>query len=122
MLKKKITLISGVAIAISMVIGSGLFGLPGLAIRETSPLTALLGWVFIVLLMPSLIYVFSWLGSRYPSAEGISLYASMGLGKWSRPGIMMITCGTLAVGMPAFFLVGGSYIAALLDLDRKSVV
>lgn len=117
MLKKKITLINGVAIAISMVVGSGLFGLPGLAIRETNPLTALLGWAFIVLLMPSLIYVFSWLGSRHPSSEGISLYASMGLGNWSRPGIMMITCGTLVVGMPAFFLVGGSYIAALLDLD-----
>lgn len=100
-----------------MVIGSDLFGLPGLAIRETSPLTALLGWGFVVLLMPSLIYVFSWLGRRHPSSEGISLYASMGLGKWSRPGIMMITCGTLAVGMPAFFLVGGNYIAVLLDLD-----
>lgn len=117
MLKKKITLFSGVAIAISMVVGSGLFGLPGLANRETSPLTALLGWGLIVLVMPSLIYVFSWLGGRHPSSEGISLYASMGVGKWSRPGIMMITCGTLAVGMPAFFLVGGSYIAALLELD-----
>lgn len=117
MLKKKITLLNGVAIAISMVVGSGLFGLPGLAIQETSPLTALLGWAFIVLLMPSLIYVFSWLGRQHPSSEGISLYASMGLGKWSRPGIMMITCGTLAVGMPAFFLVGGNYIAALLELD-----
>lgn len=117
MLKKKITLFNGVAIAISMVVGSGLFGLPGLAIQETNPLTALLGWAFIVVLMPSLIYVFSWLGRQHPSSEGISLYASMGLGKWSRPGIMMITCGTLAVGMPAFFLVGGNYIAALLELD-----
>jgi amino acid transporter len=117
MLKKKITLFNGVAIAISMVVGSGLFGLPGLAIRETNPMTALLGWGLIVLLMPSLIYVFSWLGRQHPSSEGISLYASMGLGNWSRPGIMMITCGTLAVGMPAFFLVGGNYIAALLELD-----
>lgn len=119
MLKKKITLMSGVAIAISMVIGSGLFGLPGLAIEQTDPLTALLGWGLIVLLMPSLIYVFSWLGRQHPSSEGISLYASMGLGKWSRPGIMMITCGTLAVGMPAFFLVGGNYIAELLYLDTE---
>lgn len=117
MLKRKISLLNGVAIAISMVVGSGLFGLPGLAIRETSPMTALLGWVLIVLLMPSLIYVFSWLGRQHPSSEGISLYASMGLGKWSRPGIMMITCGTLAIGMPAFFLVGGNYIAALLEMD-----
>ena len=117
MLNKKITLFSGVAIAISMVVGSGLFGLPGLAISATNPLTALLSWGLVILLMPALIFVFSWLGCRYPSSEGISLYASMGIGKWSRPGIMMITCGTLAVGMPAFFLVGGNYIATLLDLD-----
>src|SRR6218665_726739 len=105
MLKKKITLLSGVAIAISMVFGSGLFGLPRLAISPTNPLTALLGWGLVVLLMAPLSYVFSWLGRQHPSSEGISLYASMGLGEWSRPGIMMITCGTLAVGMPAFFLV-----------------
>lgn len=117
MLKKRISLVSGIAIAISMVIGSGLFGLPGLAISATDPLNALLGWIFVVLLMPALIYVFSWLGSHYPSSEGISLYASMGLGAWSRPSIMMITCGTLIMGMPAFFLVGGSYIAVLLELD-----
>lgn len=117
MLKQKITLLSGVAIAISMVVGSGLFGLPGLANSATNPLTALLGWSLVVLLMPPLIYVFSWLGRKHPSSEGISLYASMGLGTWSRPGIMMITCGTLAVGMPAFFLVGGNYIAVLLGLD-----
>ncbi|MEY2618479.1 MAG: hypothetical protein RL522_1481 [Pseudomonadota bacterium] len=117
MLKKKISPVSGIAIAVSMVIGSGLFGLPGLAISATNPLTALLGWGLVVLLMPPLIHVFSWFGRKHPSAEGISLYASMGLGRWSRPGIMMITCGTLAAGMPAFFLVGGNYIALLLDLE-----
>ncbi|WP_159991175.1 APC family permease [Pelistega ratti] len=116
-LKKKISLLSGVAIAVSMVVGSGLFGLPGLAIQQTDALTALLAWLGVIALMPALIYVFSWLGCRYPSAEGISLYASKGLGHWSRAGIMMITCGTLAVGMPAFFLVGGSYIAVLLGLN-----
>lgn len=108
---------AGVAIAISMVVGSGLFGLPGLAIRATNPLTALVGWALVIAIMPALIYIFSWLGQRYPSSEGIALYASMGLGKWSRPGIMLITCGTLAVGMPAFFLVGGNYIATLLQLN-----
>lgn len=118
MLKKKITLVAGVAIAISMVVGSGLFGLPGLAIKATNPLTALVGWALVIVIMPALIYVFSWLGQRYPSSEGISLYASMGLGGWSRPGIMLITCGTLAIGMPAFFLVGGNYIATLLQLNN----
>src|SRR6218665_4006981 len=102
MLKKKITLLSGGAIAISMVVGSGLFGLPGLAISATTPLTSFLGWGLVVLMTPPLIYDFFWFGRQHPSSECISLCASMGLGEWSRPGIMMITCGTLAVGMPAF--------------------
>src|SRR6218665_3282127 len=98
MLKKKITLLSGVAIAISMVVGSGLFGLPGLAISATKPLTVLLGWGLVVLLMLPLFYVVCWLGRQHPCSECISVCASMGLGEWSRPGIMMITCGSLAVG------------------------
>ena len=117
MLKKKISVLNGVAIAISMVVGSGLFGLPGLAIKATDPVTALAGWGLVILLMPTLIYIFSYLGQRHPSSEGLSLYASIGLGAWSRKGIMLVTCGTLAVGMPAFFLVGGSYIAKLLKVD-----
>ncbi|THF56233.1 APC family permease [Pseudothauera rhizosphaerae] len=120
MLEKKISVLNGVAIAISMVVGSGLFGLPGLAIKATDPVTALIGWGVIILMMPTLIYVFSYLGQRYPSTDGVSLYASLGLGQWSKKGIMLVTCGTLVVGMPAFFLVGGSYIARLLELDLSS--
>lgn len=44
MLKPKITLFNGVAIAISMVVGSGLFGLPGLAIQT---LMQGFGWLII---------------------------------------------------------------------------
>ena len=120
MLKKKISVLNGVAIAISMVVGSGLFGLPGLAIKATDPITALLGWGLIILILPTLIFIFSYLGQRYPSTEGLSLYASLGLGSWSKKGVMLVTCGTLVVGMPAFFLVGGSYIAKLASLDTET--
>jgi amino acid transporter len=117
MLNKKISVMNGVAIAIAMVVGSGLFGIPGLAIKATDPETALMGWGVIILLMPGFIHVFSYLGQRYPSSEGVSLYASIGLGAWSRKGIMLVTCGTLVVGMPAFFLVGASYIVILLGMN-----
>lgn len=119
MLKKKISILNGIAIAISMVVGSGLFGLPGLAIKATDPLTALLGWGIVICIMPTLLYVFSYLGQRYPSSEGLSLYANIGLGAWSKKGVMLVTCGTLLVGMPAFFLVGGSYITKFLSLDPE---
>lgn len=117
MTAKKLSLLSGTATAIAMVVGSGLFALPGLAIQATDPIAALLGWILIIALMPALIHVFSYLGRRHPSAEGLSLYAGIGLGSWSRKGVILITCGTLAVGMPALFLVGGSYGAKLLGLE-----
>ncbi|KVE23890.1 hypothetical protein WS67_22045 [Burkholderia singularis] len=120
MLIRKIGFLSGVAIAVSMVVGSGLFGLPGLAVESTGPVVALAGWILIILLMPALIHIFSFLGRKYPSSEGIALYASIGFGSWSKNGILLLTCGTLAVGMPAFFLVGGSYLASLFGIDTKT--
>lgn len=116
MLERKISVVSGVAIAVCMVVGSGLFGLPGLVIKATDPVTALAGWALVIAMMPVLIHVFCCLGQRHPSTEGISLYATLGLGQWSRKGVMLVMCGTLVVGMPAFFLVGGTYLAKSLGL------
>jgi len=118
-LQKRITFVSGVAIAITMVVGSGVFGLPGLALEATDPYVALLGWAAVIVLMPPLIHIFAFLGMRYPTSSGVARYAAMGLGEWSHSGFTLIACGALAVGMPAFFLVGGAYLADLLSLDPE---
>ncbi len=115
--ERQITLLGGISIAISMVIGSGLFGLPGLVIQATGPFNALAGWLAIIMIMPSMIYIFSYLGQRYPATGGIALYATRGFGAWSKGGILLLTSGTLLIGMPAFFMVGGSYLASLFHLD-----
>lgn len=117
MLNKNISVATGIAIAISMVVGSGLFALPGLAIEATDPLTALSGWLFVILLMPPMIHIFSFLGQKFPYVGGVTLYASHAFGKWSEGGFSLIICGALAVGMPAFFMVGGAYLAELFSLD-----
>lgn len=103
-----------------MVVGSGLFGLPGLAIQAAGPQNALLGWVAVIAIMPAMIHIFAFLGRKHPESGGIALYAGMGFGRWSKNGILMLTVGALLVGMPAFFLVGGSYAASLLSLDSAT--
>lgn len=115
--ERRITLFSGVSIAISMVIGSGLFGLPGLVIQATGPFNALAGWLAVIMIMPSMIYIFSYLGQRYPDTGGIALYAIRGFGEWSKGGVLLLTSGTLLIGMPAFFMVGGSYLTSLFHLN-----
>lgn len=117
MLKKNISITAGIAIAISMVVGSGLFALPGLVIEATDPLTAFAGWLLVILLMPPMIHIFAFLGQKFPYVGGITLYASHAVGKWSEGGFSLIICGALAVGMPAFFMVGGAYLAELFTLD-----
>jgi amino acid transporter len=117
MLERRITFVNGVAIAIAMVVGSGLFGLPGLVIESVGHVVAFMGWVTVAIVLAPLIHVFATLGMRHPEASGVAGFASLALGPWSRPGFLLIACGALAVGMPAFFLVGGAYLAELLQLD-----
>jgi amino acid transporter len=114
---RRLNVYGGTAIAISMVVGSGLFGLPGLAIGATDHITALAAWVIVALCMVPIIHIFSVLGAREASAEGVAGYAASAIGNWSRGGFSMIACGALAVGMPAFFLVVGAYTAELFNLN-----
>lgn len=116
-LKKRINFLTGVGIAVSMVVGSGLFGLPGLIIKATSPTEAILGWLATAIAVLPLIYIFSYLGSRYPTEEGIAKYAEVLMGKSGAYAASLIACGSLAVGMPAFFLIIGHYIADFLQFS-----
>jgi amino acid transporter len=69
--------------------------------------------------MPPLIHLFSFLGQRHPTTEGLAFYAQLGLGNWSRKGVMLVACGVFTVGMPALFMVGGSYLARLGGLGES---
>lgn len=116
---QKLNLLQGTAVAISMVIGSGLFALPGIAIEATDPLSALCAWVIVALCVAPLIHIFSALGVRKMCPDGIAGFAALGIGEWSRSGFALVACGALAVGMPAFFLVIGTYAAELLELQPE---
>lgn len=111
---------NGTALAISMVIGSGLFGLPGLVISETNAVTALFCWILVAICIAPTIHIFSELGYRLASSQGVAGFAAYAVGNWSRGGFSLIACGALAVGMPAFFLVIGAYASELLHLDPAS--
>ena len=116
-LQRRISLTAGLAIAVPMVVGSGIFGLPGLAIESTDHITAFYAWIVVVCVVAPFIQIFSQLGMRFPDSSGIAGFAAKGLGAWSRPGFTLVACGALAIGMPALFLVGGEYIATVFSVD-----
>lgn len=113
-LSKKIGVLSGTAIAISMVIGSGLLGLPGVVIGEVGPVTALYGWFGIVIFMLPMLMVFTKLGLRFPKVGGLSHYAEVAFGPWAKVAVVTVLVGTFFLGIPALALIGAAYGSAFL--------
>ncbi|HBE76426.1 MAG TPA: putrescine:ornithine antiporter [Firmicutes bacterium] len=120
-LKKTITLWKGIALAVSIVIGSGLLGLPGMTLEIGSVHSVAGGWLLITLAVIPLIYIFSRLGLRFTSAAGLSKYAEAAVGPWGGYAVSMVLCGTFTVGIPAIAWIGGAYVQKLFGLPEHSI-
>jgi len=116
-LKQRIGFFSGISITVGMIVGSGFFGLPGIIVEQSGPVIGFLGWLTVIVLVAPLVHIFSQLGLRYPSAEGVAKYAEIAFGTWAGYSFSLVACGALAIGMPAFFFVGGAYAAELFHLS-----
>jgi amino acid transporter len=119
-LKKTITTWKGITLAVSMIIGSGLLGLPGMALEMGTVYTAAGGWILISLALIPLIYIFSRLGLKYTSSAGLSRYARESMGAWGGYAVSAVLCGTFIIGIPALALIGGAYAQALFRLPVGS--
>jgi amino acid transporter len=120
-LERLITVPHGVALAVSMVIGSGLLGLPGIALAEGGVHGAAIGWVVVVVSVVPLIAIFSRLGFRFASAAGLSRYAEVAAGPWAGSGVSLVMAGSFAIGVPTLGLIGGAYLQDLLGTPHRSV-
>src|SRR5919199_278745 len=120
-LERRITLAHGVALAVSMVIGSGLLGLPGFALEEGGLHGAAAGWIVAVLSVVPLIAIFSRLGFRFASAAGLSRYAEVAAGQWAGYGVSVVMTGSFVIGIPALGIIGGAYVQDLLGTPGWSV-
>ncbi|WP_089340162.1 APC family permease [Burkholderia singularis] len=121
-LRRQISLSSGIALAVGMVIGSGLFGLPGLALQISSPQTAAWGWLICTLACVPLIWIFAVLGARFASAAGISRYVEAALGQRAEYGVTAVLCGTFPLSVPALAMIGGSYALTAFGIEPERLL
>jgi amino acid transporter len=121
-LKKEITLWKGIALAVSMVIGSGLLGLPGLALEMGSVHSNAGAWLLISVALIPLIYIFATLGIKFTSSAGLSKYAEESLGSFGNYAVSAVLCGTFVFGIPVLVLIGADYARTLLSLPQGSIV
>ncbi|WP_231593655.1 hypothetical protein [Methanosarcina siciliae] len=72
-LEKTVTLGRGVVLAILMVIGSGLLGLPGLVADSGTVQEVVFGWLLIILAAMPLIQICAGLGKKFPCSGAVPL-------------------------------------------------
>jgi len=120
-LQKTITFWKGLALAVSTVIGSGLLGLPGMALEIGTVHTAAGGWLLISVTLLPLVYIFAYLGLTFTSSAGLSKYAHVSIGEWGGHAVTAVLCGTFVVGIPILALIGGAYAQTMCGLSENAV-
>lgn len=118
MLKRNINMSQGIVIAVGMVLGSGLFSMPGLAVELGGSGVALLAWTLMIVMMVPMLAVFIKLGRAYPQADGLAQYAVVAVagtvdnsvaGVYAKSAVSVLLCGTFVLGIPSAAWVAAAY-------------
>jgi amino acid efflux transporter len=112
---------AGAALYVGAVLGPGVLLIPSLAAEAAGP-ASVLAWGALLALSAPLAFTFAALGVRQPVAGGTAAYARAAFGPragaitgwWFLSGVL--------IGAPAVALIGGLYVADLLDLGRSAAV
>lgn len=116
-LQRNLSVFQGIAMAVSLVIGSGMLGLPGLALEAGGVAATSAGWVVTTIASLPFIFILTRLGLRFRSSAGLARYAQAGVGEWAGAGVVAVLVGTFALGIPALAIIGGAYAQRLFGLE-----
>lgn len=110
-------LLTGVAMYVAAVLGTGVIALPALAAEVSGP-ASLFAWLLLVVASAPLAATFAALGARYPDAGGVSTYARLAFG--DRAAAVVGWCFYFAVppGATAAALFAGAYVESALGGGR----
>lgn len=116
-LVRTLTVFQGIALAASLVMGTGVLGLPGIVLDEIGPGYAALAWAVTATAMVPFIMVFARLASHFPSSPGLLSYAEFAFGSAGRKAASLMLLANITVGFPALVLIGGSFLQGLVHAD-----
>ena len=115
-LKKTLSISQAVGLGITIVVGSGLLLLPGLAYQDAGA-SSIYVWVICALLVIPLLVIFSALGAKYPSAGGVAGFMQNAFSRHISSATEMMLLGTFGLGIPAIALTGSYYVNTLITVD-----
>ena len=100
----------GTFVALSTILGSGMMILPGMSYHQLGR-SAWIPWAIAALSVIPLLYCYSWLGRRHPSASGVAHYSEIALGPAAGHTAGLLAILALVAGIPATAITGGRYVA-----------
>ena len=119
-LEKTLTLVPSVALAITMVVGSGLLVLPGLAYKQAGG-AALYAWLICSVVSVPVLAVIARLGAALPGSGGIAGFVQATYSRRLAIGTEILILGTMPGGA-AVVITGGNYFASLFGGGQRFVV
>ena len=112
-LAKTLSVGQAIGLGITIVVGSGLLVLPGIAYQQVGD-AAIYAWLVCALVVLPLLVVFGWLGSRHPSAGGIAGFVEAGVGRVGAGATEVLLIGTFSLGIPSIAITGGNYASTVV--------
>ena len=109
------------ALYIGALLGPGLLLLPGLAARLAGP-ASIVAWVGLLALSGLFAAVFTALGVRFRSRDGVAGYAAAGLGPAAGRAVAWCFLAGVVLGAPLVCLIGAAYVANLFGGGRAATV
>lgn len=112
---------TAIALYVGAVLGPGVLFIPAVAAREAGP-ASILAWAGLLALSIPLAATFAALGTRQPEAGGTAAYVRKAFGRRAGATTGWWFLGGVVIGAPAVALVGGFYVAELLNAGRGAAV
>jgi amino acid efflux transporter len=112
-LEKSLTLGPAIGLAITMVVGSGLLVLPGLAYAQVGS-AAIYIWLISAIAVGPILIIFSTLGAKFPNAGGVAGFLRAAFGEQAGIATELLVLGAVPGGA-AVAITGGQYFATMVD-------
>jgi amino acid efflux transporter len=112
---------TAIALYVGAVLGPGVLFIPAVAAREAGP-ASILAWAGLLALSIPLAATFAALGTRQPEAGGTAAYVRRAFGRRAGATTGWWFLAGVVIGAPAVALVGGFYVAELLNAGRGAAV
>ncbi len=112
---------SATALYVGAVLGPGVLFLPALAAEIAGP-ASFLAWAGLLALSVPLALTFAALGVRHPEAGGTAAYTKAAFGRRTGASTGWWFLSGVVLGAPAVALIGGFYVAELLNVGREGAI